>query len=110
MSRRLGTVLLSLVLMATAAAPALAHDVAYGQRETGGQECSFSQQVRTVIAAYGHHEHTKVGVSFVVFHTPTSEQSYTQVNWGVFSMQWANAAQIPYAYSYPSSGAVCVAG
>lgn len=110
MPRRLAPVLLSLALMAIAAAPALAHDVGYGQRESGGMECSFSQQVRTVIVAYGHHRHTKVGVSSVIFHTPTSEQSYTQVNWGIFSMQWANAAQIPYAYSYGSSGAVCVAG
>lgn len=107
MSRRLAAVLLALTMAATAT-PTLAHNVSYTTRETGGQECDFDQDVRTDIVAVGHHRHTKVDIQHVIFHTPTTSQETTRVNWGIFAMEWATANQLGYTYSFLSSGAVCL--
>lgn len=93
--------------MAATALPTLAHTVGYTTRETGTVECDFDGHVRTDIVAYGHHRHTRVGYSSVIFHTPTTSQDHTWVIWQYFAMEWATANQYGYSYNALSSGGGC---
>lgn len=106
MSRRFAAIMLG-VLLALTAVPALAHSVNFTTRETGTAECDFDENVRTDIVAVGHHRHTRVGHSFVVWHTPTDAYYHTYEIWPTFAMEWATANQSGYSYDFLSSGGGC---
>lgn len=93
--------------LALGAVPALAHTVSFTTRETGTSECDFDESVRTDIVAVGHHRHTAVGYTHVIFHTPTDAYYGTGYIWNVYAMNWALANQSGYSYSSVSSGGGC---